>query len=274
LEKTSAQNWQKIIWQEWRHTSDLEFAGHLFNLVSGQPTGWGTRLSLTLVSIASGASLGVLVISPLTLRWDTLKYMAIAGGIVGAAYGFFRSQGLTWQDWIHRLQSNTPTTSIAKMVSGVLLLACVGGMVFGPVFWLMMAGLFWAIGGLISWINRGMDDLDKYDPEDRRWWFWWRKRPPLNQLETALQQASDTSPEAAEVWAEPLQRLAATQRRPPPPETLINMLTNNTWSDRFVARHTLVALGREAVYPLQAIATQNDTPLTRTAGWLLENIGE
>ena len=90
----------------------------------------------------------------------------------------------------------------------------------------------------------------------------------------ALQQASDASPEAAEVWTEPLQRLAETQRRPPPPEALITMLTNNNWSDRFVARHTLVALGQEAVYPLQAITTQNETPLKHTADWLLKNIGE
>ena len=136
MEKTSAQNWQKLIWQEWRNTSDLEFAARLFDLVSDQRTGWGTRLSLTLISIASGAALGVLIISPLTLSWDTLQYMAIAGGFVGAIYGFFQSQNLTWQDWIHRLQSNTPATGIAKMVSVVLLLACVGGMIFGPVFWL------------------------------------------------------------------------------------------------------------------------------------------
>jgi len=76
-------NWQKIIWREWRYTSDLEFAQRLFEVVADTPTGWGARLSLQFFSIIAGASLGMLIALPVTFSWSVLQYLALAGGVVG-----------------------------------------------------------------------------------------------------------------------------------------------------------------------------------------------
>jgi len=269
------QNWQNVIWQEWRYTSDLEFAEHLFETVADRPVGWGSRLSIWILGIISGASLGVLVVLPITFRWSMLQYLALVGGVAGAARAYILGQTLLWRDWIRRLEANTPTVSLGRVLFGVLLLACIGGMVFGPFFWIMMVGLFWAIGGVIVWINSGTDDVNSFTPEDRYWWFWWRKRPTLVQLQAALEYAGNESPTAAEIWANPLRRLAEKQRRPVSPEKLINSLSSSDWVERFIARHTLVSLGPEAAYALQNLATaQHQTPLQATAKWLLANINQ
>ncbi len=76
--------WQSIIWREWRHTDDLEFAKYLFNLVAHEPTGWGTKISVISLYTLTGTSLGVLLIAPITLEWAILQYLALAGAVVGS----------------------------------------------------------------------------------------------------------------------------------------------------------------------------------------------
>ncbi len=265
-------NWRKSIWQEWRHTNDLEFAENLFELVAEEPVGWGAKCSLIFLSALAGAALGILIVAPITFEWTILQYLALAGGIIGLVKGYLQGLRLTWRNWLNRLESNTPTDNLGRLVVAVLLMGCVGGMVFGPVAWLMMTGLFWAIGGLISWLNRGLAETVTYDHEERRWWFWWRKRPTLVDLQAALDQASGVSADAQEFWSEPLHRLAVSRRKPAPLDKLIDALLSSDWVERFIARHTLVSMGQESVFPLQAIVNNDTTPLRNTAQWLLQNI--
>ncbi len=270
--ENSFHNWQQIIWREWRHNNDSEYAERLFELVADEPVGWGVGVSLILLSAISGASLGILIVAPITFEWAILQQLAIAGSVIGAARGYLLNRQLTWRDWLRRLESNTPTGSLSKLVGGVLVMALIGGMLFGPVFWLMMAGLFWAIGGVITWIRSGLEETYSYNPQDRRWWFWWRNRPHLSDVQAAIEQASAMLPAAGEIWNEPLHRLSEAQGQPASPDELTKALLSNDWVERFVARHTLVMLGREAIFPLQALATKDTTPLKDTARRLLQNI--
>jgi hypothetical protein len=270
--QTPAQNWQQIIWREWRHSHDIEYTQQLFDLVADGPTGWGTRLSLILLSTIAGASIGILIVLPATFEGAILQQLALAGMIVGAARGYLQSRHLSWRRWICRLESNTPSGNLSRLVGGMVLLGLLGGMIFGPVFWLMMAGLFWAIGGVITWLNQSLEETEAFNPEERHWWFWWRNRPPLVDLHSALQHVCTVSPSAHEIWSDPLRRLTETRHQPVSPDELIDALLSHDWVERFIARHALISLGQEAVFPLQAIANGNTSPLRHTAVWLLQNI--
>ncbi len=65
-------NWRKSIWQEWRHTNDLEFAENLFELVAEEPVGWGAKCGLIFLSALAGAALGILIVAPITFEWAIL----------------------------------------------------------------------------------------------------------------------------------------------------------------------------------------------------------
>jgi len=266
------QNWQQIIWHEWRNTSDLEYAEQLFELVADTPVGWGSKLSLMGLGGLAGAALGIVLGAPITLQWTVLQQLALAGCLIGAVRGYLQGRQLLWRDWLKRLESNTPTDDLSRLVGGALLLGLLGGLIFGPPFWLVMAGLFWSAGGLITWLNRSIDNVSNYNPEDRRWWFWWRSRPHLIDLQAALQHACSVSPVAGQIWGDPLRRLAQAQRRPAPPQELIKALLFPHWTDRFVARHTLIMLGTEAEYALETAADNDHSPLQQTLQWLLKNI--
>ncbi len=264
--------WQNILWREWRHTSDLEFAKYLFNLVAHESPGWGAKISVISLYTLTGTALGILLIAPITLEWAILQYLALAGAIVGSAWGVIHSRQYTWHKWLRRLEANTPADHLNQLLGIGGLVACVGSMVFGPILWIMIVGMFWLAGDMILWINRSIETTSGYNPEDRRWWFWWRKRPYLSELETALQQACHSSPAAQRFWSEPLQQLAIQQHQSVTAPTLVNNLFNKDWLERFIARHKLVRLNQEAVPALQEIADNEDIPLHKTAQWLLQNI--
>jgi|GEM_PF-2219303 len=268
----SSQNWQQIIWREWRHCLDAEYGKQLFELVADEPVGWSVQVSLTLFTLVSGTTIGVLIGFPLTLDATLLQQFAIVGGVIGAARGFIVSRHLSWRDWLIRLESNTPTTSPGRLFWSTVLLGLCGFMLFGPVFWLVIAGLFWALGDLITWLNRSIDKRRNYNPEDRKWWFWWRDRPHLFDLEIAIQRACQASATTHNIWTDLLSRLKASQQQPKSPDDLITALLNPDWAERFIARYRLVSLGQEAVAPLEALAERDRTPLRETVLWLLENI--
>lgn len=270
--RNPAQNWQQIIWREWRHCLDPEYGKQLFELVADEPVGWSAKLSLTLFTLISGTAIGVLIGVPLTLDAAILQQLAIVGGIIGAARGFIASRRLSWRDWLIRLESNTPTTSPGRLFWSMVLLGFCGFMVFGPLFWLVIAGLFWALGDLITWLNRSINEKHDYNPEDRKWWFWWRDRPHLFDLEVAIRQACRASPSGRNIWADPLHRLKERQQQPASPDELITALLSTDWVERFIARYHLVSLGQEATAPLEALAERDRTPLRNTILWLLQNI--
>lgn len=265
-------NWQKIIWREWRHCIDIEYGQQLFNVVADEPAGWGAKLSLMLFNAIAGISLGVLAGTAVTFEWAILQHLAWAGGVVGLVSGVLAGRNLTWRGWLGRLESNTPTTNPGRLIISAGLLGLLGFMIFGPLFWVMMAGLFWAAGGVITWLNRGVETRDDFNPEDRRWWFWWRGRPPMFHTRAAIERACTQSATAGQIWADPLERLLETEHRPATPDTLIGALLSKNWVERFVARYRLVRLGQAAVEPLQALVYSDKTPLRHTAHWLLHNI--
>jgi len=268
----SPQKWQQIIWREWRHCLDIEYGKQLFELVADEPVGWSAKLSLTLFTLVSGTAIAVLISVPFTLDAPILQQLAIGGGVIGAVRGFMVSRQLSWRDWLIRLESNTPTTSPGRLFLSMVLLGLCGFMVFGPLFWLVIAGLFWALGDLIAWLNRSIEEKHNYNPEDRKWWFWWRGRPHLFDLEAAIQQACQSSASAREIWTDPLRRLKEERQQPMSPDGLITALLSNDWVERFVARSRLVSLGQEAIAPLEALAERDRTPLRNTILWLLDNI--
>jgi hypothetical protein len=270
--RNSARNWQQTIWREWRHCTDLEYGQHLFELVADDQIGWGSRCSLLVLGAVSGLSLGLVIGAPLTFRWSILQQLAWAGLAIGLARGYVVGRQLSWQAWIHRLESNTPTSSPGRLLGGAALLGLCGFFVFGPLFWLIMAGLFWAMGGLITWLNSGLEDRAAFNPDDRQWWFWWRGRPNLFDVQAALQEACSSSDAAHEIWATPLRRLAEAQPQQAAVDEYIAALVSQDWLERFVARYRLVGLGRAAVGPLQALADDEESPLYATVQWLLYNI--
>ncbi|MCB0192651.1 MAG: hypothetical protein KDJ65_11965 [Anaerolineae bacterium] len=264
--------WQDVIWREWRHSRDPVYADRLFRLVSGQSLGIGGQTSVIILNAIGGAALGVLVGLLFTSSWATLKHMVWLGGLLGIIYGWILAKKYTWRDWLERLSSNTPTGNFSKIIISIIALGAIGGMVFGPIFWLSAVGLFWAFGDVITWINRGVNTSRRDGFDDRRWWFWWRKRPHVLDVEQALQQAQITSLEAQELWQAPLRRLAEERKRKPDIEMLINQLSSPNWTDRFVARQIIVQHGKEAIFPIQTAVHNDNTPHKATLLWVLENL--
>lgn len=267
---TVSNRWQSIIWREWRHSADPLYADRLFKVVGDQSLGWRARASVILLNAVGGAALGILVGLLFTSSWATLRHMVWLGGLLGIIYGWVQARRYTWRDWLERLSANTPTGSFSRLVLALVAMGLIGGMMFGPIFWLAAAGLFWAFGEVITWVNRGITTGRQDRADERRWWFWWGKRPRLLEVEQALQQACLVSPAARELWQYPLRRLAEERERMPTTDMLIEQLLSADWLDRFVARHILVQRGSEAIFPLQTVVHNNSTPDRAALVWLLE----
>lgn len=266
------QSWRRVIWREWRHCHDIEYEAHLFKIVADAPTGLSSRLTLVLLDAVGGAAIALLIGFVFTLRLDVLLQLLLTGGVVGGLRGLYSARKLTWRVWLGRLQSNAPTASPGQLFFGGLILLLLTGMVFGPLAWLAIVGLFWSFGGLIYWINSATDESETYRSHDRRWWVWWRGRPHLFEVETALSQACAESSQAAAVWAEPLRRLEQAKNKTAPPETLIRQLLDSNWETRLSAAHRLVLLGSIAAPSLEQLAHNDTSPLQNTARWLLASI--
>jgi hypothetical protein len=265
-------SWQQIIWREWRHCADPDYAERLFVLVADAPAGFGARLSLTLLNTMAGAALAVLAGSLISFTWAFLQHLMWAGGLVGAIIGLWQGHQLIWRSWLKRLSANAPVGSLGRLIGGLLALGLMAGMVMGPIAWLLGLGLFWIIGAVINWLNQGVTEQASFNLEDRRWWFWWRTRPHPLHLEAALHQASAHSANGHAVWAEPLRQVSAGQLLMLPSDCLIRQLWSNDWIERFTARHTLLRLGDPAIAALYPLTQGQETPLQRTALWLIQSI--
>jgi hypothetical protein len=99
-----------------------------------------------------------------------------------------------------------------------------------------------------------------------------QSRPLAMEVEAALWQICQVLSQAQEVWADPLGRLAARRQQPVLVEQLLTELQTSNWIDNFVARHTLVYLGGQAVGPLVNLAVNEQSALRHTALWLLRSI--
>ncbi|MCI0561862.1 MAG: hypothetical protein MN733_25530, partial [Nitrososphaera sp.] len=92
-------------------------------------------------------------------------------------------------------------------------------------------------------------------------------RPTPIELEEALRRANRSE------WTEYLRRLEERKKQPGSVDTLMANLQSGDWTERFIARHTLAALGSEAVEPLVVLARKPTfSPLQQTAAWLLRGI--
>jgi hypothetical protein len=177
---------QNIIWREWRNCHDRTYAEQLYELVADTPVGWGTKLMVLLIYTVAGAALGLMIGFLITSNWLILRQFVWAGSIVGGVNGYLVSRDLSWRDWLERLSFNLPANDPSRGVGAVLGITLLGGLVFGPFFWVVIIGMFWTLGGLIKRLNRGQNIRENpfdYHP----WFFWWRSRPPEVELEKALE---------------------------------------------------------------------------------------
>jgi len=97
-------------------------------------------------------------------------------------------------------------------------------------------------------------------------------RPNIFTVEAALAQGCVRYPDRARPWRRLLRRLAQQRPNPPPVAKLIKDLQGGHWTRRFLARHTLVTAGGEAVEALSRLTTGEDEALSTLARWLLDNI--
>ncbi len=80
---------------------------------------------------------------------------------------------------------------------------------------------------------------------------------------------------AHQEWTEVLRRLEERKQHPGSPAPLIADLAHGDWRKQFMARHTLAALGGEAVEPLMAALEQDsDDSFRETAVWVLKRVIE
>jgi len=201
------QNWQNVIWREWRNCRDKAYARDLFELVADVPVGWGTKIAVILLNMIAGVIVGLLIGFFFTSEWAILRQIVWAGGLVGLVRGFLLGRRLSWRAWLNRLAFNLPSSDPSPGLGALFGLSLLGGLVFGPFAWLVLIGLFWVLGGLIQWLNQ--DQAGGIDPfEYQAWYIWWRARPTPAELETALEAGFQRHPQARQT----LRRRAVTRQ--------------------------------------------------------------
>lgn len=176
---------RNIIWREWRNCHDRSYAEQLYELVADTPVGWGTKLAVLFIYTVAGVAVALLIGFIITSNWSILRQFVWGGCAVGGVKGYLASRNLSWRAWLERLSFNLPTNDPSRGVAAVLGLMLLGGLVFGPFFWVVIIGMFWTLGGLIKSLNRGQTGRENpfdYHP----WFFWWRSRPAEGELEKAL----------------------------------------------------------------------------------------
>ena len=114
MQQTPPKNWQKTIWREWKYTTDIDYGEHLFALVANEPVGWGSKLTQILFNAIAGATVFILPAFAITAKWSVLQHLLWVGIIVGGFYGYLAGHGLLWGKWIHRLESNAPTSDTCE----------------------------------------------------------------------------------------------------------------------------------------------------------------
>jgi len=202
-------------------------------------------------------------------------------------------QNIIWREWCRAKDDDyayylfdlVKSTSLGQpFVIGMALLGVILGGLLGYIFgsmisaelnvtigyWQLRAAPPWILGwslGLAGGLF-GVEASRKY----RAWHFWWQGQPTAGRVERALQQAVTHHPGAAEVWSAPLERLQHQKETAPPLEQLVAALDSGSWTDRFAARHALIARGGEATEALRQIATDRTNPQWETAIWLLASI--
>ena len=282
------QSWHDVIWREWRHTTDEDYAEHLFRLVADAPVGAIAILMSGLTGIIYGSIIGMLLtligslVEPVISSQIMVNIVIGAGlgSIIGLLIGFVRKRHTSWRTWLAHLTLNLDPIELGLLGSVLLaggitwLVSLVAG--FGHVAGIIILGILLLTGlgaKVMVWLL-GLDRAAKtvYSYQYRAGWFWWRDRPNRAELETALKQACIVSFEARLIWWRVLVNLEQQRQPPGPPEQLIEDLRSVDWVERFIATQLLITLGGAAVPHLQAVASQRASILRRKAIDLLRQI--
>lgn len=197
-----ASKWHDVIWREWRHCQNKLYAEQLFGLVADARVGWGSRVTFMLLEGIIGMVLGLLIGFVATTEWRILQQLLLAGGAIGAGRGLLVSQRLSWRAWLTRLALGLPVEQPNRGLLVIGLLLLLASLIFGPVLWLLLIGLFWGMSGVIQWMTKGLAAANAYSYNS--WYFWWRSRPSLDEVEAALAWAALTGlPEKTPLSAPP-----------------------------------------------------------------------
>lgn len=285
---TSDQSWHNIIWREWRHTADEEYAQHLFRLVADAPVGATAILVGGLTGVIYGSIIGMLLTligslaEPITSGQMMLNIFTGAGlgSIIGLLTGFLWKRHISWRTWLAHLTLNLDPIELGLLGSVILaggitwLVSWLAG--FGHVAGIIILGILLLTGlgaRVMVWLL-GLDRATKivYSYQYRAGYFWWRDRPNRTEIETALRQACIVSFEARLIWWRVLVNLEQQRQHPKPSEQLVEDLRSVDWIERFMAAQLLITLGGVAVPPLHAAASQRASILRRKAIDLLRQI--
>ncbi len=161
-----AQDWQNVLWREWRNCEDEEYAGHLFKLVADELSlDWRMTTLITLLGTLAGAVGGLLVgfvdMAWVTwsksgqdaTSWTVLLICTGAGSLVGGIIGVMAPMRLrayhTWRVLFFRLRVGLAVGLISLLLGGPIA-GLVGGLIAG-----------WASVPIAKW--RGFDP-SHFDP--------------------------------------------------------------------------------------------------------------
>jgi len=97
-------------------------------------------------------------------------------------------------------------------------------------------------------------------------------RPLAHEVEAALREACQAQWGGSNAWGKRLRRLDRFKKQSAPIKRLVADLQSFEWLKRFMARHTLLYRGSEAVEVLAPLAQDLSSPLRETAHWLLRSI--
>ena len=155
-----------------------------------------------------------------------------------------------------------PGVGIVMVVIGPMLDAPEGATLFGAV----VPALLFGLGFLALWFSSNGEI-----PSGRGFYFWWPRRPTPSEVEEAIQSAPH-----GPVWKDLLSRLEANRQHPPSVNSLIRSLQSSSWQERFLARHTLIALGGEIVEELaeRLAAAGSESSLRAPLLDILRRIGD
>jgi hypothetical protein len=98
-------------------------------------------------------------------------------------------------------------------------------------------------------------------------------QPYAFEVEAALREAYSKKTNIKRKWQQRLSRLNHARKQLEPVQGLITRLKHYHWTQRFIARHCLVAWGGQAVANLYPLAINHTTPLQPIYIWLINNIG-
>jgi hypothetical protein len=135
----------EIIWREWRHSEDEEYAQRLFDLVRDTPVGWKGVLLLalcgTLYGLMAGYFVGLVLLNwPVYSAWSLTGPLPLAlswmAGVAGGLSGVLISQSLSWQRWLALLTPNIFSNKMGKLsrLNVALLCGFLAGLIGLPDF--------------------------------------------------------------------------------------------------------------------------------------------